>query len=153
HVGRHGPIKFLRVEKGHFFADDGLLFDEQHRYHAKATSDATLVTIKRDTLLDLFSRDASVALHFYWYFWKNLSFQIRQANELLKSFFLPQRQDLDLKPEKAKTPALAQPKPAIITLMHEDRRATQLKAVPLEEMTSLIKWAQEELFQRGEFIF
>ena len=39
-------------------------------------------------LEELFLSRKHIAVQFYWHFWKTLSHRIREANELLKSFFI-----------------------------------------------------------------
>ena len=149
----YGRIDLLQVEQGSFFADDVLLDDDFYETSADSADENTaLLTVDRSSLLSLFEQDRDLALHFYWYFWKNLSFQIREANDLLKSFFTPDGSGDEKTAVEDKKRREKQQRTFQMTLNKKEALLKE-QGVDSNELKLLAKHSTEELFNRGEYIF
>ena len=157
----YGSVDLLKNSSGRFFGEDALLESEGYDVSAVITSEKSKIfSIQREALLELLNQDRDLALHFYWYFWKNLSFQIRQANNLLQSFFSSEKSE-DNKKSNGKSKSLAAP-PAGKEPKRDQKeplKAKQKEAVFKEqgigdqEMKMLTRFSTEQLYNQGESIF
>jgi CRP-like cAMP-binding protein len=148
----------VHYSEGRFFADDDLLYSSSYNVSAMVDApDTSLLLIDRSSLLELFSQDQQIALHFYWYFWKSLSFQIRQANEQLKSFFaLPKgkKNASSTKPETNIIPEHPQKQNIHFELaINQKERLLKDKGIDTEELKMVAKLCSEEFYNTGEYIF
>ncbi|MCB0308182.1 MAG: cyclic nucleotide-binding domain-containing protein, partial [Bdellovibrionales bacterium] len=82
-----GAISYTSFSKGSFFGDDSLMTGRERFTSAQATLESDLLFIEKSGLAKLFAKEKKIAIHFLWYFWKSLSFQIRDSNERMKNFF------------------------------------------------------------------
>jgi CRP/FNR family cyclic AMP-dependent transcriptional regulator len=114
---------------------------------AVANEDTLLLSMSKLRLEDIFITQKHIAVQFYWNFWKTLSRRIRQANELLKSFFVEagkgeQRQIIEERTGQATSVNMEQK----LALLKE-------KGLSSKELRLLATFSNEELFKAGQHIF
>ena len=114
---------------------------------AIVSEDGFLFSMSKLRLEDIFISQKHIAVQFYWNFWKALSQRIRQANELLKSFFIEaknaeQRKVVEHQAGQATTVGIEHK----IALLKE-------KGLSSKELRLLATFSSEEFFKSGQNIF
>jgi CRP-like cAMP-binding protein/Tfp pilus assembly protein PilF len=114
---------------------------------AVANEDSLLFSMSKIKLEDIFISQKHVAVQFYWNFWKTLSQRIRQANELLKSFFVDAKKD-----ERV---SVSEEKSGQATTVDFEQKIALLKEKGLssKELRLLATFSNEEFFKSGQMIF
>jgi len=114
---------------------------------AVANEDTLLLSMSKLKLEDIFISQKHVAVQFYWNFWKTLSQRIRQANELLKSFFIES--------SKADNREILEQKTGQATSVDFEQKIALLKEKGLssKELRLLATFSNEEFFKGGQNIF
>lgn len=106
-----------------------------------------LFFISKVKLEDLFISEKHIAVQFYWHFWKTLSQRIRQANDLLKSFFIEAAKSEHRPPgEHTIGEAISFDYDKKIELFKE-------KGLSSKELRLLATFSNEEFFKAGQDIF
>lgn len=145
-----GPIIYATFEKGEFFGDDNLLSGRKRFTCALAVHETDVLFIDKAGLATIFVREKAIAIHFLWYFWKSLSFQIREANDRMTSFFAGSS-------ENAKREILAATvsSPGRPTHVEIDKKleVLQTKGLTARELGLLARFSNEEMYNHGETIF
>lgn len=83
-----GEQHLASLGSGEFFGEMDFIDSLRCSADAIANEDSTLFSMSKIRLEELFLSRKHIAVQFYWHFWKTLSHRIREANELLKSFFI-----------------------------------------------------------------
>jgi CRP/FNR family cyclic AMP-dependent transcriptional regulator len=114
---------------------------------AVANEDSMLFSMSKIKLEDIFISQKHIAVQFYWNFWKTLSQRIRQANELLKSFFV--------EANKIERKFVSEEKSGQATSVDFEQKIALLKEKGLssKELRLLATFSNEELFRAGQNIF
>jgi CRP/FNR family transcriptional regulator, cyclic AMP receptor protein len=144
-----GPIVYAAFEKGSFFGDDNLLYGRERYTNAVSVHESDLLFIDKAGLATIFAREKEIAIHFLWYFWKSLSFQIRESNERMTSFFASSA-------EKAKKEILkGEATGGRPTHVEIDKKLEVLQSQGLNtnELQLLAKFSNEEIYNKNEVIF
>ncbi len=112
-----------------------------------ANEDSVLFSLSKVKLEDIFISQKHIAVQFYWHFWKTLSQRIRQANELLKSFFI--------EASKAEQREITEQLSGQATSVDFDKKVALLKDKGLssKELRLLATFSNEEFFEAGRSIF
>ncbi len=143
-----GFLVFNNFEKGSFFGEHDLLRGTKHWAKAVAIDDSTILLLNRGGFPALFARHKHTAIHFLWYFWKSLSFQIRESNNKLKEFFeiMSQAKNEDII-VKGKT------KQEVLVDINKKIEALEGKGLSPMEMRLLAAFSDAQEFNAGEHIF
>jgi CRP-like cAMP-binding protein len=114
---------------------------------AIANEDSVLFSISKIKLEDIFLTRKHIAVQFYWYFWKTLSHRIRQANDLLKSFFI--------EASKAEQRQITEQPVGQATTVDFEKKVALLKEKGLssKELRLLATFSNEEFYSAGQNIF
>ena len=146
----HGEIEFATLEKGSFFGDDNLLSGRERYTSAVALRDSEVLFIDKAGLATIFARERAIAIHFLWYFWKSLSFQIRQSNEQMTNFFAstPEQKKREILAATGKTGGA----PVNIEL-DKKLEVLQAKGLNTKELHLLARFSNEEIYNQGEYVF
>ena len=114
---------------------------------AIANEPTVLLSISKVKLEDVFISEKHIAVQFYWHFWKALSQRIRQANELLKSFFL--------EASKSDQRPIGDHQSGEATTVDVDKKIELFKEKGLssKELRLLATFSNEEFFKSGQNIF
>jgi len=114
---------------------------------AVANEDCLLFLMSKTKLEDIFISQKHIAVQFYWHFWKTLAQRIRQANDLLKSFFAEANQE-ELR-------EIAEQRTGQATTVAIEKKVALLKEKGLssKELRLLATFSKEEFFQSGQNIF
>jgi CRP/FNR family cyclic AMP-dependent transcriptional regulator len=145
-----GPIVYAAFEKGSFFGDDNLLYGRERYTSAVAIQETDLLFIDKAGLATIFAREKEIAIHFLWYFWKSLSFQIRESNERMTSFFSGS-------PEKTRRELLnttdsSRGRPTHIEI-DKKLEVLQTQGLSSTELHLLARFSNEEIYNQGETVF
>ena len=114
---------------------------------AVANEKCILFSLSKVKLEDVFISQKHIAVQFYWHFWKTLSQRIRQANEILKSFFI--------EASKAEQRQLKEQGSGEAISVDFDKKIALLKEKGLssKELRLLATFSNEEFFKKGQNIF
>lgn len=114
---------------------------------AVANEDSVLFSLSKMKLEDIFISNKHIAVQFYSHFWKTLSQRIRQANELLKSFFI--------EASKAEQRPVTEPFGGQAASVDVDKKVALLKEKGLssKELRLLATFSNEEFYKAGQNIF
>jgi hypothetical protein len=115
-----------------------------------AIQETDLLFIDKAGLATIFAREKEIAIHFLWYFWKSLSFQIRESNERMTSFFSGS-------PEKTRrelldTKASGRGRPTHIEI-DKKLEVLQTQGLSSTELHLLARFSNEEVYNQGETVF
>jgi CRP-like cAMP-binding protein len=143
-----GPMVFATFERGSFFGDDNLLYGRDRFTSAVATQDSDLLFVDKAGLATIFAREKEIAIHFLWYFWKSLSFQIRQSNDRMTGFFAGS-------PDRVRREVFQASIGGRPTHIEIDKKLEVLQSQGLtaNELHLLARFSNEEVYNRGETIF
>lgn len=142
-----GPITYTAFEKGSFFGDDNLMNGRERFTGAVAVQESDLLFIDKAGLAMVFAREKKIAIHFLWFFWKSLSFQIRESNERMKSFFSVSSESA-MKKILDKSP----PTPTHIEI-DKKIEVLQAKGLSPRELSHIARLSNEEIYNKNETIF
>jgi CRP-like cAMP-binding protein len=135
------------IKEGDYFGEMDFIDNMKCSADAYANTDCRLYCISKIGLEELFVSDKHIAIQFYWHFWKTLSQRIREANELLKSFFIECEKSGDKR---------------MLTLSHAEPTAIDLekklsilkeKGLSSSELRLLATFSKEERYYRDQVIF
>jgi CRP/FNR family transcriptional regulator, cyclic AMP receptor protein len=114
---------------------------------AVANEDSVLFSLSKMKLEDIFISYKHIAVQFYWHFWKTLSQRIRQANDLLKSFFI--------EAGKTEQRQITEQLSGQATSVDVEKKVALLKEKGLssKELRLLATFSNEEFFKAGQNIF
>ncbi len=148
----YGPLIYASLGPGSFFGDDNLLSGRERFSNAVSIQESSCLFIDKAGLATIFAREREIAIHFLWYFWKSLSFQIRESNDRMTSFFAASQKVPSEEPTEEKTlPPLDRKR----THIEIDRKLEVLasKGLNTKELSVLAKFSNEEIYNAGETIF
>lgn len=142
-----GEQQLATLGKGEFFGEMDFIDSLRCSAQAIASEDLTLYSMSKLKLEEMFISKRHVAVQFYWHFWKTLSLRIREANDLLKSFFIEaskavQRREAGVGAGELTTVDL-QKKMAVL----------KEKGLSSKELRLLAAFSSEEMFKAGQNIF
>lgn len=137
------------AHKGELFGEMNFIDPVHRSAEALAGRDSVLFCVRRSDLEPFFETHKSVAVQFYWHFWKSLSIRTRDANNLLKTFFS--------ETEKTKKPVIvpekARESKAISIELDRKIKLLQEQGLSAKELRLLAAFSTEELYNQNEFIF
>jgi CRP-like cAMP-binding protein len=136
------------LNQGSFFGEMDFIDSLRCSADAIANEDTMLFSLSKIKLEEIFLSRRHVAVQFYRQFWKALSERIRNANELLKSFF--QESGDDKKSAKSTEVAAGE----ATKVDHDEKMALlQEKGLSSRELRLLATFSTEEMFKAGQKIF
>jgi CRP-like cAMP-binding protein/tetratricopeptide (TPR) repeat protein len=143
-----GEQVLAKLGAGDFFGEMDFIDSLRCSADAISNEETVLFSMSKVRLEELFLARKHVAVQFYWHFWKALSHRIREANDLLKSFFI----------EYSKTEQhreSAEEKPGEATTVDFQKKMAMLKEKGLssKELRLLATFSNEQLFKAGQNIF
>lgn len=143
----YGEQILSTIKEPDYFGEMDFIDNMKCSADAYANTDCKLFCISKIGLEELFISDKHIAIQFYWNFWKTLSQRIREANELLKSFFVESKQGKDIR-----TLPLSEAEPAAIDL---EKKLSILKEKGLSssELRLLATFSKEEKYYLNHTIF
>jgi len=115
---------------------------------AVASEDSLLLSLSKLKLEEMFIAKKHIAVQFYWHFWKTLSMRIREANELLKSFFVEASKE-----DKQKRQAEAVGGEATSVDLQKKMAVLKEKGLSSKELRLLATFSNEETYKCGQHIF
>lgn len=144
-----GEQVLANLGAGDFFGEMDFIDSLRCSADAIASEETVLFSMSKVKLEELFLARKHVAVQFYWHFWKTLSHRIREANELLKSFFIEYS-----KTEQHREPGTVE-KPGEATTVDFQKKMAVLKEKGLssKELRLLATFSNEQLFKAGQNIF
>lgn len=142
-----GEQQLATLGKGEFFGEMDFIDSLRCSADAIASEDLTLYSMSKMKLEEMFISKRHVAVQFYWHFWKTLSLRIREANDLLKSFFI-EASKADHRRETGggvgeQTTVDLQKKMAVL----------KEKGLSSKELRLLAAFSSEAMFKAGQNIF
>ena len=143
-----GEQSLALLGKGEFFGEMDFIDSLRCSADAIASEDSVLFSMSKVKLEEMFISRRHVAVQFYWHFWKTLSLRIREANELLKSFFIEASKAETRKSEAGGTAGE-------LTTMDLEKKMAVLKEKGLssKELRLLAAFSSEEMYKGGQTIF
>lgn len=148
---KNTPFGFLtlsKLSKGSFFGENDLITGSKHWYSAVSNDQTKIVLLERGGFAPLFAKNKTVAIHFLWYFWKSLSFQIRESNEKLKDFFESIKAD-----KEAEGPRIGQSDKEIMLDIGKKMTALEGKGLSQMEMRLLATFSDSFEVKAGDTVF
>lgn len=142
-----GEQVLASLESPEFFGEMDFIDSLRCSADAVANEDSALLSVSKVKLEELFISQKHIAVRFYWQFWKTLAQRIRDANELLKSFFIEAAKD-----EKRMALEGTAGKTVSVDL---DKKMAVLKEKGLssKELRLLATFSNEEFYKAGQSIF
>ena len=136
------------LNPGSFFGEMDFIDSLRCSADAIANEDTVLFSLSKMKLEEMFLTRRHVAVQFYREFWKVLSDRIRNANELLKSFFNePTGEENSKKGSEASTGESTR-------VDHEKKMALfHEKGLSSKELRLLATFSREEMYKSGQKIF
>jgi CRP/FNR family transcriptional regulator, cyclic AMP receptor protein len=133
---------------GEFLGEMDLIDSLKSSANAIASSNASLFSIDKSKLEEMFVSWKHLAIRFHWEFYKTLARRIREANELLKSFFSDQISKEKEEPDKKGSAAEA-------ASIDFERKVALLreKGLSSKELRLLATISNEQSFKAGQIIF
>jgi len=143
----YGEQLLAIIKEGEYFGEMDFIDNMRCSADAIANVDCSLYTISKIGLEELFIADKHIAIQFYWNFWKTLSKRIRDANELLKTFFSESKNA-----SSQRNVILANAEPVSIDL---EKKLSVLKEKGLSssELRLLATFSKEERYYKDQVIF
>jgi CRP-like cAMP-binding protein len=143
-----GEQRLASLQAGEFFGEMDFIDSLRCSADAIADEDCLLFSITKLKLEEMFLSRRHVAVQFYWHFWKTLAHRIREANEILKSFF--QEADRTKAERKAVTTSAGES----TTVDYEKKMALlREKGLSSKELRLLATFSSEEMYKAGQNIF
>ncbi len=142
-----GEQALASLGDGEFFGEMDFIDSLRCSADAIANQDSLLFSMSKIKLEDIFISQKHIAVQFYWNFWKTLSQRIRQANELLKSFFI--------EASRAEQRNVLEQGSGQATSVDFEKKIALLKEKGLssKELRLLATFSNEEFFKIGQSIF
>lgn len=142
-----GEQHLATLGNGEFFGEMDFIDSLRCSADALANEDLVVYSMSKIKLEEMFISRRHLAVQFYWHFWKALSMRIREANELLKSFFI-EASKAERKREAAGTAGES-------TNVDLDKKMAVLKEKGLssKELRLLAAFSSEQMFKGGQTIF
>jgi CRP/FNR family transcriptional regulator, cyclic AMP receptor protein len=133
---------------GEFFGEMDFIDSLRCSADAIASEETTLLSINKSKLEEMFVSWKHLAIRFYWQFWKTLSRRIRDANDLLKSFFADQIQ-------REKEKRAAEGDVAEVASIDFEKKVALLqeKGLSSNELRLLATMSNEKSYKAGQNIF
>jgi len=146
-----GEQFLARIVQGEFLGEMNFIDAQSRSADAKADGETTLLVLSRADLAPLFEEHKELAVQFFWHFWKSLSRRVREANELLKTFF--SEEGSEAKPmDEGSRGAAAKSKEISIDL-DKKLKILQEQGLSAKELRLLAAFSSEELYNRDEAVF
>ena len=142
-----GEQILAQLKKGEFFGEMDFIDSLRCSADAVANDSTFLLVISKIKLEEIFLARKHIAVQFYWHFWKTLSLRIREANELLKSFFVEAN-----KIERDRT-AVAEAGEATTVDFQKKMAVLKEKGLSSKELRLLATFCNEELYKAGQTVF
>lgn len=150
-IKKKTPYGFLDInafEKGSFFGEHDLIIGKKHWANAVSLEESHVIAIDRNELPNLFAKEKQIGIHCLWYFWKSLSFQIRESNERMKEFF----EVLSKEDQKKLISEDKRKKEAYID-MTKKMEALEGKGLSPMEMRLLATFSDSIELKKGDYLF
>lgn len=143
----YGEQLLALIKEGEYFGEMDFIDNMRCSADAIANIESNLYTISKIGLEELFIADKHIAIQFYWNFWKTLAKRIRDANELLKTFFSESKNA-----SSQRKVILANAEPVSIDL---EKKLSVLKEKGLSssELRLLATFSKEERYYKDQVIF
>jgi CRP-like cAMP-binding protein len=150
----YATVNYATFESGSFFGDDNLLSGRERYTSAVASQDSDVLFIDKAGLATIFARERAIAIHFLWYFWKSLSYQIRESNDQMSSFFAgaPEEQKKEILAATLGADAVVGGRPTHVEI-DKKLEVLQTKGLNSKELQLLAKFSNEEIYNARETIF
>ena len=136
------------LNPGSFFGEMDFIDSLRCSADAIANEDTVLFSLSKMKLEEMFLTRRHVAVQFYREFWKALSDRIRNANELLKSFFNETAGE-----ESSKKGSEASPGESTRVDHQKKMELLQEKGLSSKELRLLATFSSEEMYKSGQKIF
>lgn len=135
-------------DDGSYFGEMDFLDNLNRSSDARTTMETKLFTIERDPLMELFSLNKVIAVKLMIVFWKTLALRIRDANEMLKTFF-------NTSPETVKEHVedTVRRDRSVEVSMEDKIEMLRDKGLTEKDITVLASLTNEELYHKDELIF
>lgn len=143
-----GEQILAKLGVGDFFGEMDFIDSLRCSADAIANENTVLFSMSKIKLEELFISRKHIAVQFYWHFWKTLSHRIREANELLKSFFIEASQS-----ERVRKQVDEQPGEATTVDFQKKLSVLKEKGLSSKELRLLATFSSEELFKAGTNVF
>jgi len=133
---------------GEFFGEMDFIDSMHCSADAIANEDSVLLSMSKQKLEELLQNRKSLAVQFFWHFWRTLSQRIRETNELLKSFFL--EADSPGKQSRIDAGSVGE---AIRVDLEKKMALLKEKGLSSRDLRLLATFSHEEFFRSGQTIF
>jgi CRP/FNR family transcriptional regulator, cyclic AMP receptor protein len=133
---------------GEFLGEMDFIDSLRSSADAIANEDTSLFSIDKWKLHEMFGSWKHLAIRFYWQFYKTLARRIRDANELLKTFFAEEK-------EKEKKRSLPEVENAKVASLDFEKKVAILreKGLTSKELRLLATLSNERSYKAGQNIF
>ena len=150
-IGKNTPFGqqvLATLQAGEFLGEMDFIDSLRCSADAFANEDSLLFSIDKSKLHEMFSSWKHLAIRFYWQFYKTLSRRIREANELLKTFFADEVQ-------KEKGKRRSEESVAEAASIDFEKKAALLreKGLSSKELRLLATISNDRLYKAGQSIF
>lgn len=143
----YGEQPLASLTSPDFFGEMDFIDSLRCSADAAANEETTLLCIPKAKLEDIFISHRHIAVQFYWHFWRTLTQRIREANEILKSFFI-EAAKVDRKVEMTLDTGES------VSVDFEKKMAVlRDKGLSSKELRLLATFSKEEMFKMGQSIF
>ena len=142
-----GEQVFSIIPVNEYFGEMDFIDGMKASADAIANADCRLYCISKIGLEELFVMDRHIAIQFYWNFWKTLSKRIRDANEMLKTFFIESK---DVQTSRKLITSSAEP--ASVDL-EQKLNLLKEKGLSSSELRLLATFSKEERFYIEQVVF
>lgn len=143
-----GEQRLALLRAGEFFGEMDFIDSLRCSADAIADQDCIIFSISKLKLEEMFLTRRHVAVQFYRHFWKTLAHRIREANEILKSFF----QETDR--TRTERSAAKTTGGEVTTVDYEKKLALlREKGLSSKELRLLATFSNEEMYKAGQNIF
>lgn len=133
---------------GEFFGEMDFIDSLHCSADAISNEDSVLLSISKEKLEELLQNRKSLAVQFYWHFWRTLSHRIRETNELLKSFFLDANYS-----DKGNPIDAGNVGEAIRVDLEKKMAVLKERGLSSRDLRLLATFSHEEFFRSGQTIF
>lgn len=149
-IVKHTPFgeqQLASLGKGEIFGEMDFIDSLRCSADAIANEDSILFSMSKVKLEEMFISRRHVAVQFYWHFWKTLSLRIREANELLKSFFI------EASKTEHKREILGGTGELTTVDLQKKMAVLKEKGLSSKELRLLAAFSGEQIFKAGQNIF
>jgi CRP-like cAMP-binding protein len=143
----YGEQRLASLKSAEFFGEIDFIDSLRCSADAISNDESILLAIPKWKLEEVFLSRKHLAVQFYWHFWKTLSIRIREANELLKSFFVETEKD---EKKRSSIQNLAE---NISIELEKKMQVLKEKGISSKELRLLATFSNEALYKSEQNIF